>query len=132
MVLVDTSCLDEVILAEIFVLGSQFMTKFNQILKYFSTDLISLFLHFRFMVLYQDNHKLVEARFFLTSSWMAFKWISTSSCFRNSSGFVFLRSVHTYSWCLKSNWSCNFGHAETGNGAKRVVLRREIFCSIFK
>ena len=29
---------------------------------------------------------------------------------------------------LKSNWSSDFGHAETGNGAKkRVVLRREFF-----
>ena len=40
----------------------------------------------------------------------------------------FLRSVHTFSWFLKSNWSSDFGHAETGNGAKMwVVLRREIF-----
>ena len=40
----------------------------------------------------------------------------------------FLRSVHTFSWFLKSNWSSDFGHAETGNGAKkRVVLRREFF-----
>ena len=45
----------------------------------------------------------------------------------------FLRSVHTFSWFLKSNWSSDFGHAETGNGAKkRVVLRREIFRSNFK
>ena len=29
---------------------------------------------------------------------------------------------------LKSNWSSDFGHAETGNGAtKRVLLRREFF-----
>ena len=29
---------------------------------------------------------------------------------------------------LKSNWSSDFGHAETVNGAKkRVVLRREFF-----
>ena len=34
---------------------------------------------------------------------------------------------------LKSNWSSDFGHAETGNGAKkRVVLRREFFRSNFK
>ena len=40
----------------------------------------------------------------------------------------FLRSVHKISWFLKSNWSSDFGHAETGSGAKkRVVLRREIF-----
>ena len=31
---------------------------------------------------------------------------------------------------MKSNWSCNFGEAETGSGAKkRVVLRREVFHS---
>ena len=35
--------------------------------------------------------------------------------------------------CLKSNWSSDFGHAETGNGAKkRLVLRREFFRSNFK
>ena len=45
------------------------------------------------MVLFQDNPKLVEARFFLMSSWMAFKWISTSSRFRNSSGYVFFYFV---------------------------------------
>ena len=29
---------------------------------------------------------------------------------------------------LRSNWSGDFGHAETGSGSKkRVVLRREIF-----
>ena len=39
-----------------------------------------------------------------------------------------LRSVHTFSWFLKSHWSSNFGGAETGSGAeKRVGLRREIF-----
>ena len=40
----------------------------------------------------------------------------------------FLISVHTFLWFLKSNWSSDFGHAETGSGAKkRVVLRRDIF-----
>ena len=40
----------------------------------------------------------------------------------------FLSSVHTFSGFLKSNWSSDFGHAETGSGAKKqVVLRREIF-----
>ena len=39
---------------------------------------------------------------------------------------MFLRSVHTFSFFLESNWSGDFGHAETGNGAKkRVVLSRE-------
>ena len=34
---------------------------------------------------------------------------------------------------LKSNGSSDFGHSETGSGAKkRVVLRREIFHSNFK
>ena len=56
-----------------------------------------------------------------------------SSCFGYSTGYVFLRSVHTFSWFLKSNWSSDFGHAETGNGAKkRVVLRRDIYRSNFK
>ena len=41
---------------------------------------------------------------------------------------IFLRSVHTFSWFLESNWSGDFGHAETGSEAKkRVVLRREFF-----
>ena len=45
----------------------------------------------------------------------------------------FLRSVHTFSWFLSSNWSSDFGHAETGNGEKkRVALRQEFFCSNFK
>ena len=40
----------------------------------------------------------------------------------------FLRSVHTISLFLQSNWISDFGHAETGNGAKkRVVSRREFF-----
>ena len=83
------------------------------------------------MTLFQDNHKLVKARF-LMSSWMPFKWIFTSSRLRNSSGYV-LRSVHTFSWFLKSNWYSHSGHAETGSGAKkREVLRREFFCSKFK
>ena len=39
-----------------------------------------------------------------------------------------LSFVHSFSRFLKSNWSSDFGHAETGSGAKkRVVLRREIF-----
>ena len=43
-------------------------------------------------------------------------------------GAVFLRSVHAFPWFLKANWNNDFGHAETGNGAKkRVVLRREFF-----
>ena len=46
---------------------------------------------------------------------------------------LFLRSVHTFWWFLKSNWSRDFCHAETGNRAKkRVVLRREISRSKFK
>ena len=48
----------------------------------------------------------------------------SSSPFRNSSGYVFYsRSNHTFSWLLKSNWSSDFGHAETESGAKeRRVL----------
>ena len=44
----------------------------------------------------------------------------------------FLRSVHTFLRFLESNWSNDFGHAETGKGAKkRVVLRRENFSLLF-
>ena len=32
----------------------------------------------------------------------------------------FLRFVHTFSWFLKSNWSSDFGHAETGSGVKKA------------
>ena len=63
MVLVSSSCFDEVILAEIVFLGSQFITKFDQIFYHVLTDLFLLSLLFCFMVLFQDNHKLVTARF---------------------------------------------------------------------
>ena len=89
MVFVSTSCFDEVILADIVFSGSQFITKFDQIFYHILTDLILLLLLFCFMTLFQDNHKLVKARFCLMSSWMAFEWIFTSSRFRNSSGYVF-------------------------------------------
>ena len=62
MVFVSTSCFDEVILAEIVFSGSQFITKFDQIF-HILTDLILLFFLFCFMTSYQDNHKLVKARF---------------------------------------------------------------------
>ena len=45
--------------------------------------------------------------------------------------YIFLRSVHTFSWFLKSNWSSDFGHAETEWSEKRVVLRREMFSLYF-
>ena len=45
-------------------------------------------------------------------------WIVLGRC-------LFLSSVHTFSWFLKSNWSSGFGHAETGGGAKRRV-----FCGV--
>ena len=45
----------------------------------------------------------------------------------------FLRSVHTFSWFLKSKWSSVFVRAETGSGAKkRVVFRRDFFRFKFK
>ena len=46
-----------------FFSGSQFITKFDQIFYHILTDLILLFLLFCFMVLFQDNHNLVKARF---------------------------------------------------------------------
>ena len=42
MVLVSTTCFDEVILAEIVLSGSQFVTKFDEIF-YILTDLILFF-----------------------------------------------------------------------------------------
>ena len=63
MVFVSTSCFDEVFLAEIVFSGSQFITKFDQIFYHNLTDLILLFLLFRFMTLFHDNHHLVKARF---------------------------------------------------------------------
>ena len=58
-----TSCFYEVILAEIIFSGSQFITKFDQIFTHILKDLILLILIFCFIVLFQDNHKLVKARF---------------------------------------------------------------------
>ena len=63
MVFLSTSCFDEVILVEIVFSGSQFITKFDQIFYHILTDLILLFLLSCFMTLFQDNHKLVKARF---------------------------------------------------------------------
>ena len=63
MVFVSTSLFDEVILAEIVFSGSQFITKIDQIFYFVLTDLILLFLLFCFMTLFQDNNKLVKARF---------------------------------------------------------------------
>ena len=64
MVLVSTSRFDEVILAEIVISGSQFITKIDQIFYQLLTDLILLFLRFFcFMVLFHDNHKSVEVCF---------------------------------------------------------------------
>ena len=62
MVFVSTSWFDEVILAEMFFSGSQFITKFDEIFYHILTDLI-LFLLFCLMTLFQDNHKSVKARF---------------------------------------------------------------------
>ena len=119
-------------LAEIVFPGSQFITKFDQIFYHTLTDMILLFLLF-FMTLFQDNHKLVKARFV---RWVV-GWRLNEFSLRVVSGILpamfYLRTVHTFSWFFKSNWSSDFGHAETGNGAKkRGVLRREFFCSNFK
>ena len=73
MILVISSCFDEIILAEIIISGSQAMTKIDQIFYHILIDLIFLFLLFCFMVWLQENRKLVEASCFLVSSWMAVK-----------------------------------------------------------
>ena len=62
------------------------------------------------------------------SSFLYSQWKFFELYVRTFPAMFFLRSVHTFSWFLKSNWSSDFGHAETENGAKkRVALRREIF-----
>ena len=61
MILVGTGCVDEVILTEIVISGSRLMTNFDQIFYHNLLDLI--FLLFCFMVLFQEDPKLVEARF---------------------------------------------------------------------
>ena len=64
--------------------------------------MILLSLLFCFMVFFQDNHKLVKARFV----WWVVGWRLSGFSLRVvsgiSSGYVFLRSVHTFSWFLKS------------------------------
>ena len=60
MVLVGTCCVDEVILTKIVISDSRLTTNFDQI---FHILIDSIFLLFCSMVLFQDNPKLVEARF---------------------------------------------------------------------
>ena len=79
------------------------------------------------MVLFQYNHKIVEERFV----WWVVGWRLIGYPLWVVSGILpdmfFLRSVHTFSRFLKSNWSRDFGQAERVSGAKkRVVLRQEI------
>ena len=61
MALVGTTSFYEVILAVIVIAGSQFMTKFIRFLYLNRFDFFVF--TFCFMVLFQDNPKLVEARF---------------------------------------------------------------------
>ena len=63
MVLLSTSCFDAVILAEIVISGSEFMTNFDKIFLSYFNRFDFLVFTFCFMVLFQDNHKLKEARF---------------------------------------------------------------------
>ena len=64
MVLVSTSCFDEVILAEMIISGSQLKRKFDQIFLSSFNRFDFIVFTFCLMVLFQDNHKLEEARFF--------------------------------------------------------------------
>ena len=64
---------------------------------------------------------------------MAFYWFLQFKGFELYWGAAFfLRSVHTFSWFLKSNWSNDFGHAETGSGAKKRAVLNNFFRSKFK
>ena len=64
MVLLGTSCFDEVSLAETVASISQFMKQFDQIFYLILTYLIFFFLFSYVMVLFKDNHKFVEAHLF--------------------------------------------------------------------
>ena len=59
---------------------------------------------------------------FLLSQWKVFElYVRTCPA-------IFFKSCSHIFMILKPNWSNDFGHVETGNGAKkRVVLRRESF-----
>ena len=93
------------------------------------------------LVLWAIFHFLTECFLFLVATLVVTSWFErlfvyeddSSSPFRNSSGYVFyLRSNHTFSWFLKSNWSSDFRHAETGSGAKERVVLWWLFHSYFK
>ena len=50
-----------------------------------------------------------------------------------NSKLSFLKDLFTHFYDFKSNWSSDFGHAETGSGAKKpVVLRPAFFSSNFE
>ena len=71
MVLVSTSCFDEVILADSDFGISSYDKTWSDFLLYFNR--IDFFVFTYFMVWFRENPKLVEASFFLMSSWMAVK-----------------------------------------------------------
>ena len=89
--LVGTCCVNEVILTKIVISGSRLMRNFDQI-YHILIDMIFLTILFYGFVSRQSE--ISGGTFCLMSSWMAFKWISTSSRFRNSSGYVFLNQFY--------------------------------------
>ena len=71
-------------------------------------------------------------RFRVDNSWSSWLVITMGNFFlRFVSGILpamfFLISVHTFSWFLKPYLSSDFGHAETGSGAKKRVVSRRKF-----
>ena len=115
------------ILAEIVILGSQFMTKFGQIFYNFLTDLIFLFLLFCFMVLFQDNHKSGEARFV----WWITGWRLNGFPLRVVSeifaGYVF--DQFWSEWILKQEMKRVQNFGVFGPNQNWRVERKERFCS---
>ena len=75
------------------------------------------------MVLFQDNHKLVEARFV----WWVVGWRLHGFLLRVVSGILsaMFSDLFTHFHDFLSWIVVVIGHAETGSGAQ--ILRREIF-----
>ena len=69
--LVGTGCFDQVILAELIISDPNLWQTLIRFFNHSLTDLI-FFLLFCFLILFQDNPKLVEAQFFRLSLMLHF------------------------------------------------------------
>ena len=130
MVFVSSSCFDEVILAEIVFSGSQFITKF-EIFYHILTDLILLFLLFCLMTLFQDNHKLVKARFV----WWIVGWRLIGVSLRVVSGILPAMFFNQWKWNAWKNLEWFWCRTKVKSGAKKewflfipLFLRERNWC----